>query len=92
MGVVAVTDHVFSDLDIERALLLGAGHELRFSGNSSTVDDVRRAVEGADAVLNCYAPMPAEVIDPSRDAGSSPDTASASTRSMWPRRPSAESS
>ncbi len=63
MGVVAVTDHVFSDLDIERALLLAAGHELRFSGNSSIVDEVRRAVEGADAVLNCYAPMPAEVID-----------------------------
>jgi D-3-phosphoglycerate dehydrogenase / 2-oxoglutarate reductase len=63
VGVVAVTDHVFSDLDIERALLLAAGHELRFSGNSSTVDEVRRAVEGADAVLNCYAPMPAEVID-----------------------------
>jgi D-3-phosphoglycerate dehydrogenase len=63
VGVVAVTDHVFSDLDIERALLLAAGHELRFSGNSSIVDEVRRAVEGADAVLNCYAPMPAEVID-----------------------------
>jgi D-3-phosphoglycerate dehydrogenase / 2-oxoglutarate reductase len=63
VGFVAVTDHVFSDLDIERALLLAAGHELRFSGNSSTVDEVRRAVEGADAVLNCYAPMPAEVID-----------------------------
>jgi D-3-phosphoglycerate dehydrogenase len=63
VGFVAVTDHVFSDLDIERALLLAAGHELRFSGNSSIVDEVRRAVEGADAVLNCYAPMPAEVID-----------------------------
>jgi D-3-phosphoglycerate dehydrogenase len=63
MALVAVTDHVFPDLDQERELLGRDGHELRFGGNASTVDEVRRAVAGADAVLNCYAPMPAEVID-----------------------------
>lgn len=62
MALVAVTDHVFPDLDQERTLLGGAGHELRFRSNAATVDQVRAAVEEADAVLNCYAPMPAEVI------------------------------
>ena len=62
MALVAVTDHVFPDLDQERALLDAAGHELRYTGNASTVEEVRAAVAGADAVLNCYAPMPAEVI------------------------------
>jgi D-3-phosphoglycerate dehydrogenase len=63
MAIVAVTDHVFPDLDQERELLGRDGHEIRFEGNASTVDEVRRAVAGADAVLNCYAPMPAEVIE-----------------------------
>jgi D-3-phosphoglycerate dehydrogenase len=63
MAIVAVTDHVFPDLDQERELLGRDGHEIRFEGNASTVDEVRRAVAGAGAVLNCYAPMPAEVIE-----------------------------
>lgn len=62
MALVAVTDHVFPDLDQERTLLADAGHELRFTSNAMTEAEVRRAVAGADAVLNCYAPMPAEVI------------------------------
>jgi D-3-phosphoglycerate dehydrogenase / 2-oxoglutarate reductase len=62
MGVVAVTDHVFLDLDQERALLAEAGHELRFEANAGSVEEVIEAVAGADAVLNCYANMPAEVI------------------------------
>jgi D-3-phosphoglycerate dehydrogenase len=62
MALVAVTDHVFPDLDQERTLLAEAGHELRFGRNAASVDEVRDAVAGADAVLNCYAPMPAEVI------------------------------
>ena len=43
-------------------LLAEAGHELRFGSNAATVEEVREAVAGADAVLNCYAQMPAEVI------------------------------
>ncbi len=62
MAVVAVTDHVFPDLDQEHAILAAAGHELRFEAHARTPMEVARAVEGADAVLNCYAPMPAEVI------------------------------
>ncbi|MEX0756275.1 MAG: C-terminal binding protein [Actinomycetota bacterium] len=62
MAVVAVTDHVFTDLDRERALLEAAGHELRFERNATTPDEVRAAVAGADAILNCYTVIPAEVI------------------------------
>jgi D-3-phosphoglycerate dehydrogenase / 2-oxoglutarate reductase len=62
MAVVAVTDHVFPDLEQEREALARAGHELRFEANATTPKEVARAVAGADAVLNCYAPMPAEVI------------------------------
>ena len=62
MALVTVTDHVFPDLDQERKLLADAGHELRFGSNAASVEEVRAAVAGADAVLNCYAPMPADVI------------------------------
>lgn len=62
MGVVAVTDHVFPDLEVERALLGAAGHELRYDDNARTAEDVVTVVAGSDAVLNCYAPMPADVI------------------------------
>ena len=62
MALVAVTDHVFPDLEQERRLLPDAGHELRFGSNAASVEEVRDAVAGADAVLNCYAQMPAEVI------------------------------
>lgn len=63
MAIVAVTDHVFTNLDQERAILADEGHELRFDGNATNADEVAAAVAGADAVLNCYAPMPASVIE-----------------------------
>jgi D-3-phosphoglycerate dehydrogenase len=62
MGLVAVTDHVFPHLDAERALLAAAGHELRYGGDARTPEDVIAAARGAEAVLNCFAPMPASVI------------------------------
>jgi D-3-phosphoglycerate dehydrogenase len=62
MAVVAVTDHVFPDLDQEREILGAQGHELRFERNATTPDEVAAAVAGADAVLNCYARMPGVVI------------------------------
>jgi D-3-phosphoglycerate dehydrogenase / 2-oxoglutarate reductase len=62
MALVAVTDHVFPDLEQERRLLAEAGHELRFGSNAASVEEVRAAAAGADAILNCYAPMPTEVI------------------------------
>jgi D-3-phosphoglycerate dehydrogenase len=63
MGRVVVTDHVFADLDQERAILGAEGHELVFEGNVTAPDDVRDRVAGADAVLNCYTAMPREVIE-----------------------------
>lgn len=63
MGVVVVTDHVFRNLDAERDILGGAGHELRFEGNAGTLEEVAAVVAGADAVLNCYAPLPGSVIE-----------------------------
>jgi D-3-phosphoglycerate dehydrogenase / 2-oxoglutarate reductase len=62
MAVVAVTDHVFPDLDQEREILTRAGHELRFERNAVSVEEVTVAVAGADAVLNCYSKMPGDVI------------------------------
>jgi D-3-phosphoglycerate dehydrogenase len=62
MGLVAVTDHVFPHLDQERKLLAEVGHELRVEGNATTPEEVMAAVRGADAVINCYAPVTAEVI------------------------------
>jgi D-3-phosphoglycerate dehydrogenase / 2-oxoglutarate reductase len=61
-GIVAITDHVFPNLDAERQLLDAAGYELRYDGNSATPEEVRAATTGAVGVLNCYAQMPAEVI------------------------------
>lgn len=63
MGTVVVTDHAFEDLQIERSLLEAAGHELLFEGSVTSVEDVRDRVAGADAVLNCYTPMPSEVFE-----------------------------
>lgn len=62
MGVVVVTDHVFPHLDTETELLAAAGHELRFGGNINTPEEVVAAAAEADGILNCYAPIPAEVI------------------------------
>jgi D-3-phosphoglycerate dehydrogenase len=62
MGVVVVTDHVFADLDTERDILHEEGHELVFESAARSTEEVVAAAAGADAVLNCYAPMPAEVI------------------------------
>jgi D-3-phosphoglycerate dehydrogenase len=67
MGVVVVTDHVFPHLDLEREILAKAGHELRYEGDVLDAADVEAAVARADAVLNCYAPMPATVIESMRD-------------------------
>lgn len=62
LGIVVVTDHVFPNLDQEREILAAAGHELRYEGDAHTPEEVRAVVAGADGVLNCYAPVPADVI------------------------------
>jgi D-3-phosphoglycerate dehydrogenase / 2-oxoglutarate reductase len=62
LALVAITDHVFPDLDQERALLAEAGHELSFERNAATPQEILETTSGADAVLNCYAPIPGDVI------------------------------
>jgi len=56
---VLLTDQVFPTVDIERALLKEAGHELVIA---STDSEVRRHLVDADAVLTTYHPLPAEVL------------------------------
>lgn len=62
MGLVVVTDHVFPHLDAESKILAAEGHELRDAGGVRTPGEVAAAVADADAILNCYVPIPAEVI------------------------------
>jgi D-3-phosphoglycerate dehydrogenase / 2-oxoglutarate reductase len=62
VGVVLVTDHVFADLDAETEILRKSGHELRFDGNIRSPDDVIAAAGEVDGILNCYAPISADVI------------------------------
>jgi D-3-phosphoglycerate dehydrogenase len=62
MALVVVTDHPFGDLDLERKLLTAAGHHLRFEGNVTRPEDIVALAAEADAVMNCYTPMPAEAI------------------------------
>jgi D-3-phosphoglycerate dehydrogenase len=66
VGVVVVTDHVFPNLEAERGVLAAAGHELRYGGDVRDLDEVRAAVAEADAVLNCYTPLPAAAIEAMR--------------------------
>jgi D-3-phosphoglycerate dehydrogenase len=66
VGIVVVTDHVFPNLEAERDLLAAAGHELRYGGDVRDLDEVRAAVAEADAVLNCYTPLPAAAIQAMR--------------------------
>jgi D-3-phosphoglycerate dehydrogenase / 2-oxoglutarate reductase len=61
-GVVAVTDHPFRDLDIERSILEPEGYRVA-EHQCGTADEVARACADAVGVLNTYAPMSAEVIE-----------------------------
>jgi D-3-phosphoglycerate dehydrogenase / 2-oxoglutarate reductase len=60
-GTVAVTDHPFRDLDIERSILEPEGYRV-VEHQCSTADEVAQACSDAVGVLNTYAPMPADVI------------------------------
>jgi D-3-phosphoglycerate dehydrogenase len=59
--MVAVTDHPFRDLDIERSILEPAGYSVA-EHQCGTADEVAEACAGAVGVLNTYAPMPAKVV------------------------------
>jgi D-3-phosphoglycerate dehydrogenase len=62
MAIVVVTDHVFPDLEVEQRLLTEAGHELRYEGDLRDAGALRAALSHADAVLNCYVPIPADLL------------------------------
>lgn len=58
---VAVTDHTFPELDIERAILREAGVEM-VSGQCRTEEELIPLVADADAVITQFAPVRAGVI------------------------------
>ncbi|HEU5348383.1 MAG TPA: C-terminal binding protein, partial [Ktedonobacterales bacterium] len=60
--IIAITDHVFHGVEPERAAAEALGAELRV-GQCRTPEEVLEITRDADAILNCYAPMPASVID-----------------------------
>ena len=59
---VVVTDHVFADLDIERAAISELGGELELA-SAADEDTLVDAASRADALLVCYAPIGARVIE-----------------------------
>lgn len=60
--IIAITDHVFHGVEPEQAAAASLGAELRVE-QCRTPEDVLALTRDADAILNCYAPMPASVID-----------------------------
>ncbi len=60
--IIAITDHVFHGVEPERAAVAALGADLRV-GQCRTPEEVLALTRDADAILNCYAPMPASVID-----------------------------
>ncbi len=62
MPTVVITDHVFASLDIEREALGPIGATI-VPLQASAEEDLVDAVPGADALLVCYAPITARVIE-----------------------------
>ncbi len=60
--IVPITDYVFPNLDPERKVLGPLGVELR-PAQCKTAEEVLSHVQGASALLVCYAPVPAKVIE-----------------------------
>lgn len=58
---VVVTDHVFSDLEVERATIAGIGGELMLAP-ASDEESLVKAASGADALLVCFAQVRERVI------------------------------
>jgi D-3-phosphoglycerate dehydrogenase len=65
---VLVTDHVFKDLNVERAVLEPLGAEL-VEAPGVGEEDLIGAVEGADALLVCFAQVTAPVIRAAAESG-----------------------
>jgi D-3-phosphoglycerate dehydrogenase / 2-oxoglutarate reductase len=67
-GTVLVTDHVFGGLDHERAELAAIGYALEQAPATDAATLARLARE-AEALLVCFAQVPAEVVDAAADGG-----------------------
>jgi len=65
---VVVSDHVFDDLELERGLLEPLGVELVLAP-SADEDTLVELAEGADAMLVCYAPVGARVVEAAARGG-----------------------
>lgn len=59
---VLITDFAWTELDLEREILARCGAELVVAPAHDTVT-LRDAARNADAIMTCWAPLPAEVID-----------------------------
>jgi D-3-phosphoglycerate dehydrogenase len=60
--LVAVTDHVFPDLEPTKAALASVGAEINLA-RSGSAEDILDVARGADAVINCFAQLPGDVIN-----------------------------
>ena len=60
--LVAVTDHVFPDLEPTKAALASVGAEVNLA-RSGSAEDILDVARGADAVINCFAQLPGDVIN-----------------------------
>jgi D-3-phosphoglycerate dehydrogenase / 2-oxoglutarate reductase len=65
---VVVTDHVFADLETERSILEPHGCELELAP-SADEDALVAAVDGAEALLVCYANVGERVVDAAAASG-----------------------
>ncbi len=65
---VLVTDHVFADLETERSILEPHGAEVVLAPGASEAELIE-AVGDCDAMLVCFAKVPASVVSAAADAG-----------------------
>lgn len=68
-GTVLVTDHVFGNLDLERESLAAIGFSLQLSP-AADEDTLTEHAEHAQALLVCYAPVTARVLQAAARGGS----------------------
>ncbi len=68
-GTVLVTDHVFGNLDLERESLAAIGFSLQLSP-AADEDTLTQHAEHAQALLVCYAPVTARVLQAAARGGS----------------------
>lgn len=69
MSRVLVTDHVFSGLDIERAVLEPLGAEVVMAPSSDEATLLGLVDGGVDGLLVCFAPVGERVVQAAADAG-----------------------